>query len=222
VNGAQDLGGQMGFGRVSAEPAEPTFHEEWEGRVLGLALTVGALGEWNIDESRSARETLHPVTYLSASYYEIWLRGLIKLLDRRGLVTADELRAGRVIEPRRATKRDPLPAANVKPMLRGGGAADRPSIKPQQFHLGDKVRTHNNHPTTHTRLPRYVRGRVGTVEAVHGTHVFPDSAATGGGEDPQWLYTVAFDGRELWGERSDPRLIVSVDAFEPYLERIGA
>jgi nitrile hydratase len=80
------------------------------------------------------------------------------------------------------------------------------------------VRAKNIHPVTHTRLPRYVRGHVGTVERDHGCHVFPDSAAIEAGENPQWLYTVVFDGRELWGEDSDPTVKVSIDAFEPYLE----
>ncbi len=74
------------------------------------------------------------------------------------------------------------------------------------------------HPVTHTRLPRYVRGQAGTVVLVHGCHVFPDVHAHGGGEDPQWLYTVRFDGRELWGADADPTVSVSVDAWEPYLE----
>jgi nitrile hydratase len=80
------------------------------------------------------------------------------------------------------------------------------------------VRARNIHPRTHTRLPRYVRGHVGTVELVHGCHVYADAHAHGLGEDPQWLYTVCFDGRELWGPDADPTSKVSVDAFEPYLE----
>jgi nitrile hydratase len=81
------------------------------------------------------------------------------------------------------------------------------------------VRAKNINPMTHTRLPRYVRGHVGTVERVLGCHVFPDSNALGKGEDPKWLYTVRFDGRELWGDQADPSTQVSVDAWEPYLER---
>jgi nitrile hydratase len=73
-------------------------------------------------------------------------------------------------------------------------------------------------PPTHTRLPRYVRGHVGEIERVLGFHVFPDSNAAGAGEAPQWLYTVRFDGLELWGEASDPNLRISVDAWESYLE----
>ena len=79
------------------------------------------------------------------------------------------------------------------------------------------MRTRNLHPHTHTRLPRYARGKVGTVELVHGCHVFPDSNAQRLGEDPQWLYTVRFSARELWG--NDDAAAVSIDAFEPYLER---
>ena len=74
-------------------------------------------------------------------------------------------------------------------------------------------------PTTHTRLPRYARGKIGLVEAVRGCFVFPDSNAHGGGEDPRWLYTVRFSAAELWGADADPALEVSIDAWEPYLER---
>jgi nitrile hydratase len=76
----------------------------------------------------------------------------------------------------------------------------------------------NIHPTTHTRLPRYVRGHIGVIERIHGAHVYPDTAAHDQGENPQWLYTVVFDGAELWGPDGDPTLKVSVEAFEPYLD----
>ncbi|HYC63642.1 MAG TPA: SH3-like domain-containing protein, partial [Reyranellaceae bacterium] len=89
---------------------------------------------------------------------------------------------------------------------------------PAKFKQGDRVRTINIHPQTHTRLPRYARDKVGTVEMIHGCHAYPDSVATNRGDDPQWLYTVVFDGREIWGPDCDPTLKVSIDAFEPYLE----
>ena len=82
------------------------------------------------------------------------------------------------------------------------------------------MRTKNIHPTTHTRLPRYARGHTGVVERLHGAHVFPDSIASGKGEDPQWLYTVRFDAQELWGTEADAKLKVSIEAFEPYLEHV--
>jgi nitrile hydratase subunit beta len=74
------------------------------------------------------------------------------------------------------------------------------------------------HPATHTRLPRYVRGHVGTIEMLHGVLVFPYSNSLGQ-ENPQWLYTVTFDGRELWGPDGDASVRTSVDAWESYLER---
>jgi nitrile hydratase subunit beta len=98
------------------------------------------------------------------------------------------------------------------------GSYSRPAQAPARFKPGDKVRTKNIHPLTHTRLPRYARDRVGAVEAIRGCHVFPDTVAIGNGENPQWLYTVLFDGRELWGDNADPSLKVSIEAFEPYLE----
>ena len=79
------------------------------------------------------------------------------------------------------------------------------------------MRTRNNHPPTQTRQPRNARGKLGTIEAVRGCHVFPDTAAVGAGENPQWLYTVVFGGRELWGEDADPAIKLSIEAFEPYL-----
>jgi nitrile hydratase subunit beta len=96
----------------------------------------------------------------------------------------------------------------------------REAPAPSRFKVGDRVRAKNIHPPTHTRLPRYARGHAGVIEAIRGCHVFPDSIAVGGGENPQWLYTVRFDARELWGERADPTLIVSIEAFEPYLEAV--
>ena len=89
MNGAQDLGGQMGFGRVDAEPDEPWFHADWEKRAFGLTLAMGATGTWNLDTSRHARESLHPAEYLSSSYYEIWAKGLEKLVLQAGLVAED-------------------------------------------------------------------------------------------------------------------------------------
>jgi nitrile hydratase len=217
MNGAQDLGGMMGFGPVVAERNEPVFHAEWEKRALGITLCCGALGAWNIDVSRHARETLHPADYLSSSYYEIWIKGLLKLLAANGLVRREELAAGRSLDAPKATK-PPLKAADVPARLARGGPCDRPLDRAPRFQAGDRVRTRNIHPTTHTRLPRYARGKLGVIEARQGSYVFPDTNAHGKGEDPQWIYSVVFKGTELWGAESDPALSVAIDLWEPYLE----
>ena len=219
MNGPQDLGGQMGFGPVTREGDEPIFHAEWEKRALGVTLAAGAMGHWNIDESRHARESLHPADYYSSSYYEIWIKALEVLLKRHGFVSDADLAAGRAVDPA-ATPKRVLKAAEVPAVLARGGPCDRPVAAPARFKSGQRVRTKNFHPIGHTRLPRYARGKEGVVDAVREGFVFPDSNAHGGGENPQWVYTVLFDGREIWGEGADPTLTVSIDAWESYLEPV--
>jgi nitrile hydratase beta subunit len=217
MNGPHDLGGQMGFGGVAPEIDEPLFHAEWEKRALGLTLCAGAMGFWSIDESRHARENIPPADYYSSSYYELWIKGLEALLQRHGFVSDRDLVEGRAVDPAARPKRV-LHAAEVPAALAQGGPCDRPVATPARFRVGDRVRAKNFHPLGHTRLPRYARGKRGVVEALRGGFVFPDTNAHSAGEQPQWLYTVVFDGAEIWGEASDPTLTVSIDAWESYLE----
>jgi nitrile hydratase len=219
MNGAQDMGGMMGFGPVAPEKDEPVFHAEWEKRAFALTLAMAAPGGWNLDQSRAARESLHPAQYLASSYYQIWVAALEKLMAERGLVTPDEIEAGKSLHPPKAVARI-LTVENVPATLAKGGPSGRPASTPQRFQAGQRVRARNIHPVGHTRLPRYVRGHVGAVTHVHGAHVFPDSNAAGRGESPQWLYTVCFTSQELWGEAADPTGSVSVDAWESYLEPV--
>ena len=76
MNGVHDMGGMQGFGPVRPEPNEPLFHAPWERQALAMTVAMGACGQWNIDISRSARESLPPAQYLSSSYYAICLAGL--------------------------------------------------------------------------------------------------------------------------------------------------
>jgi nitrile hydratase subunit beta len=219
VNGAADLGGMMGFGPVEPEPEGHPFHADWERRALALTLAVGAAGRWSIDASRHARESLSPAQYLTSSYYAIWVAALEKLLVAHGLVAADEIAQRRSRGPGEAVR--VLRAADVPKVLAAGSRYERATGEPARFRVGERVRTRNMHPTGHTRLPRYARGRVGVVERVHGAHVLPDANAHGAGEQPQHLYTVRFDARELWGASADPALTVTIDAWESYLEPEG-
>jgi len=216
MDGIHDMGGMHGFGKVEPEPDEPVFHSQWEGRTLALNRAMGYTGIWTIDQTRAGIEALPPAVYLSSSYYRKWELRLENMIVALGLAGADELQAGHALRPGKTLKRK-LEAANVPNTLTRGSFA-RPAPAPARFKPGDRVRTKNIHPATHTRLPRYARGKLGVVEALRGCHVYPDAVAIGQGEDPQWLYTVLFDGRELWGEASDPTLKVSIEAFEPYLE----
>lgn len=219
MNGVHDMGGMDGFGKVEAEPNEPMFHQVWEARVLAMVRAMGAAGAFNIDASRFYRETLPPDVYLSSSYYQKWLLGLEDVLLDKGYVSDDEIKAGRAVEAPKHLKNGSFTRDQIERVMVRGAFARAPS-GPARFQVGDRVRAKNIHPATHTRLPRYVRGHVGVIERNHGCHVFPDTVAHDKGEHPQWLYTVVFDGAELWGADGDPTLKVSIEAFEPYLEPV--
>jgi nitrile hydratase len=215
TNSIHDMGGMHGFGPVEPEPNEPVFHADWEKRVFANRVSMGYIGLWTIDGGRAGLENLPPLDYLQ-SYYRRWFYGLERSVVAYGLVGEDEIAAGRSLRPGRGLNRK-LTLDVAKNWLGSMASYERPAPAPASFKAGDPVRTKNIYPPTHTRLPRYARDKSGTVEAVRGCHVFPDSAAIGAGDNPQWLYTVVFTGRELWGEEADPSIKVSIEAFEPYL-----
>jgi nitrile hydratase len=219
MNGGHDLGGMHGLGPINAEPeaAEPVFHAEWERRVFGLVRAAGALGVWNGDMSRHARERQHPADYLRHSYYENWLAGLEKLVVEKGLLTAEELATGKAASraPEELRRRC-LRAADAQTALQGSPAT-LPASAPPRFRVGGRVRAVNRHPTGHTREPRYVRGRTGVIQEHHGAHVFPDRSAEGA-KVGRHLYTVRFAARELWGDNGNAGGAVYVDLWEDYLE----
>jgi nitrile hydratase len=223
MNGVHDMGGLQGYGPVLIEANEPLFHGEWERRALGVTVAMGASGLWNIDLARSARESLPPLDYVQGPYYAIWTKALQNMLIERGLITAEELAQGQPLTPPVAGVRV-LQAAEVDAALAKGSPADRPSTQAPRFAVGQRVRALNLNPQGHTRLPRYVRGHVGTVVLHHGSHVLPDQHVNkmlppfdGTGEH---LYTVVFDGTELWGPQAEAGHQVSVDAWESYLEAV--
>lgn len=215
MNGVHDMGGLQSFGPVRPEPNEPPFHAPWEKRAMGLTLAMGATGAWSLDQSRAARESLPPATYLSSSYYRIWVAGLENLMVERNLVTREELQAGRMltapVKVGRVLSADEVAAAIAK-----GTPTEREAKGRPRFAAGDAVRTKNWNPPTHTRLPRYCRGKRGTIAKVHGFHVFADASALGRSE-AQWLYSVRFEAAELWGPHTTANAVY-VDCWEPYLE----
>ena len=216
MDGIHDMGGMDGFGKVLPEANEPPFHEAWEGRVLAMQRALGYAGAWHIDVSRAAQERLAPQVYLTVSYYQRWELAMESNLIERGFAGADEIAAGHALREGKPLKRKLTASVVREGMTRG--SFFRQAQAPARFKPGDRVRTRNIHPLTHTRLPRYARGRVGVIERAHGCHAFPDAVATDKGDNPQWLYTVVFDGRELWGPEADAGVKVSIDAFEPYLD----
>ena len=215
MNGVHDMGGMHGFGPVLPEKNEPVFHAAWEGRVLAMQRSMGYAGAWHIDDSRYAQETLPPQVYLAVSYYQRWALAMEKNLLARGLLTKEELAAGRALQKPEPLARKLTADAVPGSMMRS--SFFRQQQGPARFKPGDRVRTVNFHPQGHTRLPRYARDKIGTVELIHGCHAYPDSVASGRGDEPQWLYTVVFEARDIWGADADPTSTISIDAFEPYL-----
>jgi nitrile hydratase subunit beta len=214
MNGVHDMGGMQGFGPVRREPNEPVFHDEWEGRVWAINAATTAFGRWTIDAWRYDIETLPPVEYLRMSYYERWLAAMEKRLVAYGFVTADELARG-VIRP--AEMKPALTVAIAREFARNLPSTEDASVA-ALFRVGDRVRAKNMNPAGHTRLPRYVRGKMGEIVHDRGVHALPDASAEGR-LVRQHLYSVRFAARELWGPPANGRDVVHLDLWDEYLER---
>jgi nitrile hydratase len=218
VNGVHDMGGMHGFGPIEPEPDEPVFHYRWEARTFALRQACGALGKWNIDMARHANERIPPEAYLPATYYERWLAGLERLLLESGVLTPSELASGNSAGPAPAGL-VAFPPENVAKAVRAGRSYRVDVPVAAGFAAGARVVTRNINPTGATRLPRYARGKRGTVDRDHGVFIFPDANAAGRGQQPQHLYSVRFLARELWGAEAAPGDCVFLDLWEDYLER---
>lgn len=218
MNGVHDMGGMQGFGPVRPEVNEPVFHAAWEGRVITMVMAIAAWGKFGVDQRRYVRELIPPAEFLAMSYYQIWYTGLIANMLDAGMVTRAEVDTG--MPAAGSAKLTPALSAARVPTFFANGAPKRrnvPSVA--NFRVGQRVRARNINPPTHTRLPRYARGRYGVVTRDHGIFVFPDTSASSQGEKPQHLYSVKFEARELWGEQAKPKDSVYIDMWDDYLER---
>jgi nitrile hydratase subunit beta len=217
MNGVHDMGGMQDMGPVQPEKNEPVFHEAWEGRVWGMMWLSSVWGKWNVDAMRHSIERIPPADYLRMSYYEKWLAALVDLVTGRGLVTRAEVESERP-EAGSAKATPPVQAEGVPALIARGNPVKRDVAVAARFKAGQRVRGRNINPTTHTRLPRYARGKLGTIERDHGVFLFADSNAHFLGEKPQHLYSVRFAARELWGEQASPRDSVYVNLWDDHLE----
>ena len=207
MNTIHDMGGMDGFGPIERERNEPVFHAEWERRMFALSFGIAVSVGTDDDHFRREVESIPPVEYLKSSYYELWYRACHAMLVRHGV-----LEAGKP-----AVVRPPLTAPEVWPSIEGGASTRMAEDGiTARFKIGDTVVTRNMHPTGHTRLPRYARGKRGLIHAVRGVFSFADSKARGDGPCPQHLYTVAFAGEELWGQPG--HMTVYLDLWDSYLD----
>jgi nitrile hydratase subunit beta len=206
MDGIHDLGGMQGLGRVAHSPAEPAFHEPWQASARALLMTVAAVVGVSGGEFRHAIERMEPGHYLTSDYYEHWLTAAATLAVEHGLVTRAELES-------RAGGRYPLSGPVVAAEIADPGhGVNRP-----RFAVGDQVRVRERHSPGHTRCPRYVRGKTGTVVRVDGIHSVPDVEAHSRARRYEPTYSVRFDAAELWrdGQRA---VSVHVDLWDSYLE----
>jgi nitrile hydratase len=217
MNGVHDMGGMQGFGPIRPEQNGAASDAPWQERILAIYLALGRWGRWTSDFARQTRESLPPVVYLTLDYNQRRYAQVVELLLGADLATRAEIESG---IPALGTPRltPPFTAGQVPVWFAAGTPRKRNLAVASRFRVGQRVRARDINPVTHTRLPRYARGRLGTIMRDYGVSVFPDSNARGLGEKPQHLYSVQFAARELWGEQAKPKDTVYIDMWADYLE----
>jgi nitrile hydratase subunit beta len=227
MNGVHDLGGTDGLGPVAPikEGEEPLFYADWE-RATFAMLVPSFLAGINLDEFRHGIERMHPAEYLSSRYYEHWLHTYEKNLTEKGVIDPDEFEE-KVRYYREnpdaplPDRQDPEQTKQLLDVMHAGASTRMPAQGEPKFKPGQPVRTRNHHPSGHTRLPRYLRGKQGVVDRVFDSFVFPDTNSRREGENPQYVYSVRFEAQEVWGaETSEPNETIYFDCWESYLEAI--
>jgi len=217
MDSVHDLGGMDNFGPIVREENEPVFHSEWEREVFSYTLALLGTGYFCVDEMRRYTEQIPPVQYLASSYYENWLAALLSILEEKKVVTPEELQKGKSLLSTGNTL-PPLPKEGAEFITSNPLSALQELDKSPLFKIGDKVTTKVMHPIHHTRLPRYTRGKSGSVEKVHGAFLLPDRNAHGEAETPEYNYSVRFSAQELWGRDAPSTDCLFIDLFESYME----
>ncbi len=223
MNSVHDFGGMQGYGPVIPDDGkEPKFFHDWERRTFGVNMMLQVAGLFNADTSRHAMENIEPIHYLISPYYLHWMESYEDILVAKGIATREEMRTGKATEPLpewAQNKELPL-NEDLGKIVRGYIDTTGKASAPRKFEVGQKIRSVNNHPKGHTRLPGYARGRIGTITATREAFVYADQRAHSAGEDPQWIYSVRFDAEELWGADADGRGAVYLDLYEPYMQAL--
>lgn len=213
-----DMGGMQGFGPVQLTPPDdPPFHEEWERRAFAMALLAMRTSGTNLDSFRHALNRQHPLDYLLEGYYGRWLKCAENLLTDSSIIAPGAVQARARKLAGEDVEEPPVPEPNKPDYKPTAAGSIRQVDGPPKFSVGDRVRAKDIHPTSHTRLARYVRGRVGVVTMQQPAQVLPDTNAHFLGENAQHVYNVSFDSHELWGPDAES-FDLRMDLYEDYLE----
>lgn len=225
MNGIHDMGGLHGFGPVEKEHNEPVFHARWESRVYAMTQVLDTTGIWSLDEHRHEIELMDAAAYLTVGYYGRWLFAMERILNRKNILIKDEVEK-RIEEylndsmtrtPISSKRNRNWPLAPDKKIKWGAWRKDI-AVTPI-YERGDLVRVRNIHPPGHTRVTAYTRGKVGVIHLVNAqAWIFPDTRAHERGENPQAVYNVRFEARELWGEQAEANTYTHIDLSESHLE----
>ena len=211
MNGIHDMGGMQGLGEIGYREDEPGFHEQWEIKVFALVRAMQS------SSLRTYIESIPAADYLRMSYYERWYSAFIGRIIERGFVTSAEVDSGRA-DPTSAKETPGLTPAIAQEYISVTPKEERDIELAPQFNVGESVLGRNINPTTHTRMPRYTRGKTGIVERDRGIFNLPDSELSSGEPKPQHVYLVRFTGQELWGDAAPTNDSVYIDLWEDYLE----
>jgi len=221
MNSVHDMGGMHGMGPIEYDKNEGAFHQPWEGRAWALLRAAGSFGRGRRRNFRFELERIPAADYLRMSYYERLIKTMLDRLLEGQFITESELQSGHP-DPGSSRLTPPMTPAMVEEQLRRRGSLRRDDVRVNaRYKIGQHVRARNINPVGHTRLPRYLRGKRGTVTADHGVFNLQDTGADGYalGEFPQHVYTVRFEAPEVWGPDGGKRDVIFADLWESYLER---
>ena len=220
MHGIHDLGGMHGFGAIPIVEGDYVFKNDWQRRSFGLAQALAGPTPFCADMHRYKIEQIAPIDYLRMDYFEKWAIATSELLKDAGLANASELRTGKKeFDVDLARHRPTGPDSLVQAMKQGVQLKFPAETRSPGFTVGEKIRVRTDAPAGHTRVPRYVRGRVGEIVADHGVFQFADTVARGQGPSPQHCYAVAFAAAALWGDDAEsPSDLLFLDLAEAYLD----
>lgn len=218
MDAIHDMGGIQGFGRIPIEE-DYIFRADWQCRAFALVEALAWATPYNTDQHRHAVERVPPADYLRLDYFENWIIASETLLKEAGLVDQTELDDGKKhfdIDP---VNHAPVGAREIVEATKAGADLQFPDdTQTARFAVGQSVLVSNTQTAQHTRVPRYLRGKIGRVVSDEGVFQFADAVAAGRGPAPQHCYTVVFSAKTLWGEEAQAGDSVCADLWESYLE----